>query len=59
MSEGEVKKCPKCCGEMEEGERFLFPFFLIAEELGEKTILFSCKNCGYIELYKEIKEKKE
>jgi len=24
----EVKKCPKCGGEMEEGERFLFPVLL-------------------------------
>jgi len=32
MTENEEKKCPKCGGEMEEGERFLFPFFLIADE---------------------------
>ena len=45
-------------GEMVEGERFLFPFVIMAEELGDKTILFSCKDCGYIELYKEMKEGK-
>jgi len=57
----EVEKCPKCGGEMEEGERFLFPSFtfLFAESSGDETILFSCKDCGYIELYKEMKRKKE
>lgn len=59
MGESEVKRCPKCGGEMEEGERFLFPFVIAAEELGDKTILFFCKNCGYIELYKEMKKKEE
>lgn len=59
MNESEVKKCPKCGGKMEEGEHFLFPFVLIAEETGDETILFSCRNCGYIELYKQMKKKKE
>jgi len=54
----EAKKCPKCGGEMVEEDRFLFPFVKMAEEPGDKTILFSCKNCGYIELYKEMKEGK-
>jgi len=53
----EVKKCPKCGGEMAEGEHFLFPYvsYLLAVESGDTSILFSCKKCGYIELYKEMK----
>jgi len=26
---------------------------------GDKTVLFSWKDCGYIELYKEMKKEKE
>jgi len=56
MSEDEVKKCPKCGGEMEEGEHFIFPFYLFAESTGDETVLYFCKNCGYIELYKSKKK---
>ena len=63
MSEKEVKKCPKCDGEMEQGEftpshipthRFLKK----GDLLGDEIIPFYCKNCGYLELYKEMKKRR-
>jgi len=27
-------------------------------EIGERVFAYKCENCGYIELYKEMKEKK-
>ena len=63
MSESEVKKCPKCDGEMEQGEfsqahvpshRFLKK----GDWRGDEIIPFYCKNCGYIEICKEMKEKR-
>jgi len=69
MSEKEVKNCPKCGGEMEEGERITsfgrgwFPqavkFAKKMDIYGDKIVPFYCKNCGYVELYKEMKEKRE
>jgi len=67
MSESEIKKCPKCGGEMREGKlrgaagvyiRFdtsgswLFPSY-------ESFEGFMCQKCGFIEFYKEMKEKRE
>ncbi len=66
MIEKEVKKCPKCGGEMEEGERLtylvraLWPtaitFAKKSDLVGDKIIPFYCKNCRYVELYIEKKE---
>ena len=64
----EAKKCPKCGGEMEM--RFLAGFGYASKLLSvsdgtwlpgkrEKVIAFACKECGFIELFKEMKEKKE
>jgi predicted RNA-binding Zn-ribbon protein involved in translation (DUF1610 family) len=58
----EVKKCPKCGGEMELGQD-LTPFSLHSvgcvrlrktdDQIGDKIIPFYCKNCGFIEIYKD------
>jgi len=62
MSEGEVKKCPKCSGEMEKGRK-LFAYYGVTfakkgDWFGDKIIPYYCKKCGFIELYKEMKEDK-
>ena len=60
----EVKKCPKCGGEMEEGERITaymtqaVTFAKKTDLFGDKIIPFYCKSCGYIELYKKMKKKR-
>jgi predicted nucleic-acid-binding Zn-ribbon protein len=62
----EVKKCPRCGGEMEGGRSLIATHAHFWEVLlskkgdwyGDKVIPFFCKNCGYIEIYKEMKEKK-
>jgi predicted nucleic-acid-binding Zn-ribbon protein len=60
----EVKKCPKCGGEIVEGE-FLknIPKVTIFPKKGrrrfDRVIPFYCKNCGFIEVYKEMREKKD
>jgi len=57
MSKSEVKKCPKCGGEMVEGKRLVgYVRISLAKKgdvFGDNIIPFYCKNCGYIELYKE------
>ena len=58
----EVKKCPKCGGGMIEGE-FLknLPKVRVSSEEGrrrfDRVIPFYCKKCGFVELYREMKEK--
>jgi len=63
MRESEVKKCPKCDGEMARGKRLVgYVRITLAKKddiFGDNIIPFYCKNCGYIELYKEIKQKNE
>ena len=62
MSENEVKKCPKCNGEMEKGRSLIATHAHFWEVLlskksdwyGDKVIPLYCKKCGYIELYKEM-----
>jgi predicted nucleic-acid-binding Zn-ribbon protein len=57
----EVKKCPKCGGEMVHGE-FLknLPKVTISPKKGRKrydmVIPTCCKKCGFIEMYKEKKD---
>ena len=60
----EVKKCPKCGGEMKKGKGLaggygIIRFVKIGDLRGDMAFAFYCKNCGFIELYKEMKEKKE
>jgi len=61
----EVKKCPKCGGEMEKGARITgyltiaVRFTRMSDLKGDMIIPYYCKKCGFIELFKEIKEKKE
>jgi len=60
----EVKKCPKCNGEMVQGE-FLknLPKVVVFSKDGrqffEKVIPSYCKKCGFMEIYKEMKEEIE
>jgi len=60
----EVKKCPKCSGEMVQGE-FLknLPKVIAIPKRGrrsfDRVIPIYCKNCGFMEIYKEIKERKD
>lgn len=59
----EVKNCPKCGGEMVEGEFMKnIPKVTIVPKKGRKrydrVIPTYCKKCGFIEIYKEMKEKK-
>ena len=57
----EVKKCPKCNGEMVQGE-FLknLPKVVVFPKEGrrrfDRVTPTYCKNCGFIEIYKEMKE---
>jgi predicted nucleic-acid-binding Zn-ribbon protein len=57
----EVKKCPKCGSEMLADRRLVsYVEISLAKEnqyVGDNIKVFYCKNCGYIELYKEQKEK--
>jgi len=52
----EVKKCQKCGGEMVEAETLIPKVTLFPRKgrlLGDRIIPFYCKNCGFIELYRE------
>jgi len=58
MSKSEVKKCPKCGGEMEMGYLRDAPYWRRGKNLlqlgfGPRVFAYRCKNCGYIELYAE------
>jgi len=60
----EAKKCPKCGGEIEE-ERlrsYAGADVVISKPSFwgkvKKVKAYTCTNCGFIELYKEIREKK-
>ncbi len=63
MSDGEVKKCLKCGGEMVEADRLVAHTRLLAgitlakkgDIVGDEIVPYYCRNCGYIELYKKIK----
>jgi predicted nucleic-acid-binding Zn-ribbon protein len=51
----EVKKCPKCGGEMEKGRDLRGYGSLTLRKsgdwFGDMIIPLYCKNCGFIELY--------
>ena len=59
----DVKKCPKCNGEMVQCE-FLknFPKVVVFPKEGrrsfDRVISTYCKKCGFMEIYKEMKEKR-
>jgi predicted nucleic-acid-binding Zn-ribbon protein len=60
----EVKKCPKCGGEMEQ-DKGLFVYGRVfrltkkGDVDGDRITPFYFKDCGYIEFYNKLKEKKE
>jgi predicted nucleic-acid-binding Zn-ribbon protein len=62
MNESDVKKCPKCGGEMEIGYLSRAPFWLRGKSMYKfgvnppRIYGFACKNCGYVEFYLEKKE---
>ena len=59
----EVKKCPKCGGDIVEGDRLVAHTRVLAgvslakkgDILGDRIIPYYCEKCGYIEFYKEMK----
>jgi len=57
----EVKKCPKCGGEMALGEALVgygvwgFRLKKPGDYVGDRIVPYWCKKCGYIEFYKEMK----
>ena len=58
----EVKKCPKCDGEMVQGEFLknlpkVVVFTKEDQRSCERVIPNYCKKCGFIEIYKEMKKK--
>lgn len=59
----EVRKCPKCGGEMAPAKvRMGVPtglsLVIPGKEIPDKIRPIYCTNCGYVEFYKEMKEKK-
>jgi len=62
----QIKKCSKCSGEMEKGDKLVGERGLLSirfakkgDALGDQIIPFYCKNCGFIEIYKEMKGRKD
>jgi len=54
MSGSEVKKCPKCSGEMEEGFLPEAPHWKAGKSMwGKRARIFGykCRDCGYVEFY--------
>lgn len=50
----EAKKCPKCSGQMMHGEVTREVRILKRGDFfGDKVHAFYCRDCGFIELYKE------
>jgi rubredoxin len=66
MVMSEIRKCPKCGGEMKKS-RFIYariPSQFDAPVrikdghpwgLGDEVVPYYCKNCGFVELYKAMK----
>jgi len=55
-SESQFEKCPKCGGEMNYGSISPSGGFRILKHgdlQGDKVYAFYCRDCGFIELYKE------
>ena len=56
MGEKEVGKCPKCGGEMKSGSVSPsggFRILKLGDLQGDKAYALYCRDCGFIELYKE------
>ena len=55
MGESEIKKCPKCGGEMEEGFLPGAPHWKPGRGIfglrGYRIFGYRCKNCGFVEFY--------
>jgi hypothetical protein len=56
MSRNEVKKCPKCSGEMEIGYFRDAPWWRKGKSLmqfgfGPRIYAYKCKQCGFTELW--------
>jgi uncharacterized Zn finger protein len=54
----EVKKCPKCSGEMEVGYLHNAPYWRHGRSIlglgwDGRVFAYKCKNCGYVEFYFE------
>jgi len=59
----EVKKCPKCGGDMEIGHlsnaiRWVHGRSIWTLETGPRIYGYKCKNCGYVEFYVESAKEK-
>lgn len=55
-SKSQIEKCPKCGGEMKSGSVSTSGGFRILKSgnlQGDKAYAFYCRDCGFIELYKE------
>jgi len=54
MSEIDVVKCPKCGGQMNSGSvAGNFRILKAGDLYGDRARVFFCRNCGFVELYKE------
>jgi predicted nucleic-acid-binding Zn-ribbon protein len=59
MNENEVKKCPKCGGEMEVGFLRNAPYWTHGRSVwlsigwDGRVFAYKCRNCGYVEFYFE------
>jgi len=56
LNESEVKKCPKCGGEMETGHLSGAYYWrhgrsMWTMETGKRAFAYKCRNCGYVELF--------
>lgn len=54
----EIKKCPKCGGEMAEAKLWSYGGIRIGKKgtvgvMGDNIRTFYCKECGYLEFYRE------
>ena len=60
----EAKICPKCSGEMVKGHRITghlvtaVRFTKMSDMIGDMIIPYYCRKCGFIELFKEMKDEK-
>jgi uncharacterized OB-fold protein len=64
VNENEVKKCPKCSGEMEVGYLQNAPYWRRGRSRWSigwdgRVFGYKCKNCGYIEFYFEEQGNKD
>lgn len=54
MNESRVMKCAKCGGEMKSGSvHGDFRILKDGDLMGDRAHVFYCRDCGFVELYKE------